>query len=58
MPPLGKILLWVGILGLIGLAVSLVIGAAIVIVPVVVLCLGGWYIYKRARRPRYGSSGW
>ena len=58
MPPLGKILLWASVLALIGLAVSLVIGAAIVIVPVVVVGLGGWYVYKRVRRPRYGSSGW
>ena len=57
MPPLGKILLWVSVLGLIGIAVSLVIGAAIVIVPVVGLGIAGWYVYKRIRRPRYGS-GW
>ncbi len=58
MPPLGKILLWASVLGFIGLAVSVVIGAAIVIATVVVLGLGGWYVYKRARRPRYGGSGW
>jgi hypothetical protein len=56
-PSLGKILLWVSVLGLIGIAVSLVIGAVIVIVPVVGLGVAGWYVYKRVRRPRYGS-GW
>jgi low temperature requirement protein LtrA len=55
--PIGKIFLWVSVLGLIGLVVALVIGAAIFIVPVVVLGIAGWYIYKRARRPKYGS-GW
>jgi hypothetical protein len=56
--PIGKIFLWVSILGLIGIAVSLVIGAAIVIVPLAILGIGGWYIYKRVRRPRYGGSSW
>jgi hypothetical protein len=46
----------VGTLGLIGLAVAAVVGAAVVVVPVVVLAVIGWQIYRHVRaRPRYGD---
>jgi len=56
--PFGRIFLWVGALGLIGLGVGLAIGAVFIIVPVALLAFIGWYIYKRSSRPRYGRSGW
>jgi hypothetical protein len=54
MPPLGKILKLMCILALIGLAVALLIGAAIVVVPVAIVGFLGLYIYKRQTgRVRY-----
>ena len=54
MPPLGAIIKFVCILGLIGLVVAAVISAAAIIVPVVVLALASWLIYKHlSAKPRY-----
>jgi hypothetical protein len=56
--PIGRIFLFVSVLGLIGLCVALVIGAAIVIVPVVVAG-AGLLIYRkvqlRRRLARFGE---
>jgi len=57
--PIGAIFKLVGGLGLIGLAVAAVLGAAIIVIPVVALSIIGWLIYKRTRaRPRYRPSQW
>ena len=52
--PVGKIFMLMATLALIGLCAAAVVGAAIVIVPVIALCLIGWLVYKWTRtRPRY-----
>jgi Flp pilus assembly protein TadB len=57
--PIGRIFLFVSVLGLIGLCVALVIGAAIVIVPVLVAGVAGIVIYRkvqlRRRLARFGE---
>ena len=57
--PIGFIIKWVCILGLIGLCVGLFIGAAVIVVPVVVTGVVGLLIYRkvslRRRLARFGE---
>ena len=52
MPPLGAIIVMVGTLGLIGLGVAAAIGAAVVVVPIVLLAVIGWRIYQHVQAKR------
>ena len=57
--PFGSIIKLVSILALIGLCVGLFIGAALIVVPVVVIGAGGLLIYRkvslRRRLARFGE---
>ena len=52
MPPLGAIIVTVGTLGLIGLGVAAAIGAAVVVVPLLLLAVIGWRIYRHVQAKR------
>ena len=52
MPPLGAIIVMVGTLGLIGLGVAAAIGAVVVVVPIMLLVVIGWRIYRHVQAKR------
>jgi hypothetical protein len=58
--PLGRIFLMVSILALIGLAVALAIGAAVIVLPVALAGLVLWLIQRHRRAvalSKWGRSG-
>lgn len=60
--PLGRIVVLVSALGLLGLVVALAIGAALILVPLAILFFIGLILYRRHQRLKaqrlYEQVGW